>query len=51
MHTGFTMINDKVYYFNESGAMVTGTQTINGKDYLFDEDGVLIKGENPFAVG
>ena len=34
---------NKNYYFDETGAMLTGTQNINGKFYEFDSDGALIK--------
>ena len=36
-------IDNKWYYFNDKGYMVTGTKTINGKIYSFRKDGSLVE--------
>jgi GH24 family phage-related lysozyme (muramidase) len=35
-------VEDKTYYFNSSGYMVTGTKTIDGRIYSFASDGHLV---------
>ena len=39
MKTGWLEWNGDWYYFDGSGAMVTGTKTIDGKSYTFASDG------------
>lgn len=38
--TGWLKINNYWYYFESSGAMVTGTRTIGGRSYSFNSSGV-----------
>ncbi|MDK0765795.1 cell wall-binding protein [Clostridium perfringens] len=48
VQSGWQIIDDKTYYFDESNGMVTWVHEINendkNKSYLFDKDGVLVKG-------
>lgn len=49
-------VNGKSYYFDQTGAMVTGEQNIDGIDYSFNENGEaiskwdVIKGNNRFST-
>lgn len=38
--TGWLKINNYWYYFESSGAMVTGNRTIGGRSYSFNSSGV-----------
>ena len=42
MKTGWLKDDGKWYYFEDSGAMVTGSRTINGKTYNFNSSGVCL---------
>jgi len=42
MHTGFLTLDNKTYYLNESGSMVTGDITLSGIKYSFDGNGEKI---------
>ncbi|MCI6023908.1 MAG: hypothetical protein MRZ52_08130, partial [Oscillospiraceae bacterium] len=43
MATGWKEIDEKTYYFDENGLMVTGKVKIDGKTYRFGTDGALIE--------
>lgn len=40
-------VDEKVYYLNDSGIMVTGWNEIDGKQYYFNADGILQSDESP----
>lgn len=40
--TGWQVIDDDLYYFNDDAYAVTGVRTIDGAEYTFDADGKLL---------
>ena len=43
MKNSWAKVDNKWYYFNSKGYMVTGTKTIDGKIYSFRKDGSLVE--------
>lgn len=44
LYTGFVMVDNEEYYFDEDGIMATGVVDIDGITYKFSDAGVLISG-------
>ncbi len=44
LHKGFLTLDNKTYYFNEKGILVTGSKQIKNAYYFFDSDGVMKTG-------
>lgn len=43
LKSSWAKVDDKWYYFDSKGYMVTGTKTIDGKIYSFRKDGTLVQ--------